>query len=107
MKYFALTCVEFLLDTECFKPKIRKTNQAAEILELPGLNTKDKWASSTPSQRYGSIKKTKSKELMSMNSTTNLTSFLQKNETNTHKDKQTDLPSVSSACHLPSLLILR
>lgn len=99
VKYLAKICVEFLLDTECFKPKIPKSNQAVEYIELPDLNTKDK-LTSTPSQSYDSTKKTKSKELMNMNTTT---SFLQKNKTNTNKIKQTVLPSVSSTSHLSSL----
>lgn len=87
--------------TECFKPKIPKTNQAAEFIELPGLNTKDKLTSST--QSNDSTKKTKSEKLINMNTTTDLTSFSQKNKINTNKIKQTDLPSVSFTSHSSSL----
>lgn len=89
------------VDTECFKPKILKTDQAAEFNELPDLNTKDKMTSSTPSQRYDSTEKIKSEELM--NTTTKLTSSLQKNETNTNKNTQTDLLCVSFISHSSSL----
>lgn len=94
-------CWFFFLDTECFKPKFLKTNQAAEFDELPDLKTKDKMTSSTPSQRYDSTKKIKSEELM--NTTTKLTSSLQKNETNTNRNTQTDLLCVSFISHSSSL----